>query len=339
MRARHLRPKAAAAQRRQPPAPAWRFYAYQLLALLLLALAIAYLAGNTQANLQAKGIASGFDFLGQPAGFGIGEGLLPYQPGDAYWRAFLAGLDNTLRIAVCGIVGSTLLGGLLGLGRWSRNFLLRSLCAGYVEIFRNIPLLLQLLACYALLTSQLPELGEAWHFAGCYLSKGGLAFPWPVATAGGWLLDYPQLYPFSIAGGARLTPEFLALWLGLTLYNSAYLAETIRAGLQALPAGQREAAAALGLSHGQTLRRVLLPQALRIIMPPAGNQYSSLIKSSSLAITVGYPDLVSVANTVLNQNGRVVECLSLILLTFLLLSLLMSALINWLNRRVQRWAV
>lgn len=316
----------------------WRSFIYQALALGGLAFAIVYLAGNTQANLQAKGIASGFDFLMQPAGFGIGEGIFPYLPGDTYWRAFLAGLDNTLRVAGCGIVTTTLLGGMLGLGRLSKNLLLRSVCAAYVELFRNVPLLLQLLACYALLTSQLPDLADARVFAGCYLSKGGLAFPLPVFEGGRWLLDYPQRYPFSIAGGGRLTPEFLALWLGLSLYSSAYLAEAIRAGLEALPAGQREAAAALGLSHGQTLRRVLLPQALRIIIPPAGNQYSSLIKSSSLAITVGYPDLVSVANTVLNQNGRVIECLSLILLTFLLLSLAMSALMNWLNRHALAWA-
>lgn len=323
---------------RHQPARWWRGLLYQVLACGVLLALLAWLAHNTQANLQAKGIASGFDFLGQPAGFGIGEGILTYAASDSYWRAFLAGVDNTVRVAVLSIVATTLLGAALGLGRLSKNTLLRGLCTGYVEIFRNIPLLLQLLACYALLTAQLPASDAAWQLGGFYLSKSGFAFPLPLIEGGRLLLDWPQRYPYTIAGGARLTPEFLALFFGLTLYTSAYLAEAIRAGLEAVPHGQVEAAISLGLSHRQTLRRVVLPQALRAILPPAGNQFSSLIKSSSLAITIGYPDLVSIANTVLNQNGRAVECISLMILIYLLLALLMSALMNWLNRRAQAWA-
>lgn len=322
-------------QRHRP----WRGLLYQALALLLLVLVLAYLAHNTSANLQAKGIASGFDFLWQPAGFGIGEGMLPYASNLPYWRAFLAGVDNTVRVAVFAMLATTILGTALGLGRLSRNILLRGLCTAYVEIFRNIPLLLQLLACYALLISTLPDLNDAWQFGPhLYLSKSGFSFPAPLLDNGHVRLDYPMRYAFTIAGGGRLTPEFLALFGGLSLYTSAYLAETIRGGLQSVARGQIEAAAALGLSRWQTLRRVIVPQALRVIIPPATNQFSGLIKSSSLAIAIGYPDLVSVANTVLNQNGRAVECITLILLTYLLLTLLMAAGMHQLNRRAQSWA-
>lgn len=317
---------------------AWRGLLWQGLALAGLVVLLLWVAANTRANLDAKGIASGFDFLLQPAGFGIGEGLFPYQVGDAYWAAFVAGLDNTLRVAALGILGTTLIGAALGVGRLSRNALVRSLCSAYVEVFRNIPLLLQLLACYALLTSHLPAMEDTWQWGRhVYLNKGGLSFPAPV-FAGGLHLDYPVRHAYTIAGGGRLTPEFLALLAGLVLYFSAYLAETIRAGLEAVHRGQREAAAALGLSHAQILFRVVLPQALRIIVPPAANQFSSLVKASSLAITIGYPDLVSIANTSLNQSGRAVECISLILVTFLVLSLALAAGMNHLNRRVQVWA-
>lgn len=334
-----MMPMSAPSSRRPSAAPfSWRNLCYQGALLALLGGLLFYIAGNVQSNLQAKGIASGFDFLLQPAGFAIGEGVFPYTAGDAYWQAFLLGIENTLRVSGLAILASMLIGSLLGLGRLSNNLLVRGVCTAYVEIFRNIPLLLQLLACYALLTALLPGIDEAWQFGHIYLSKSGLALPVPQWLDGHWQIDYPQRHRFAIAGGARLTPEFLALFLGLSLYTSAYLAEVIRAGLESVGKGQREAAAALGLSHAQTVRRVILPQALRVIIPPATNQFSSLIKSSSLAITVGYPDLVSIANTSLNQSGRAIECITLILLTYLLLSLLLSGLMGMFNRRAQRWA-
>jgi general L-amino acid transport system permease protein len=321
-------------------ARSWRGLVYQALAIALLLALIVYLTKNTAASLQAKGVASGFGFLLQPAGFGIGEGVLPYVSSDIYWRAFLAGIDNTVRVAVMAMLATTLIGAALGMGRLSRNALVRGLCIAYVEVFRNIPLLLQLLAWYALLTSLLPGIDEAWQFGGCfYLSKSGLSFPLPIFSAGWPAFDCPVRYPFTIAGGARMTPEFLSLFIGLTVYSSAYLAESIRAGLEAVPRGQVEAAASLGLTHRQIMRRVIVPQAMRVIIPPAANQYSSLIKSSSLAITVGYPDLMSIANTTLNQSGRAVECISLVMLSYLLLSLLLSALMNWINRRTQSWGL
>lgn len=315
----------------------WRQLVLQLLLLAGLVAGGVYLAWNIQTNLQAKGIATGFDFLVQPAGFGIGESGLPYVASDAYWLAFVTGLANTVRVMLAGLLTSTLLGLVIGLGRLSRNGLLRLLCGAYVETFRNIPLLLQLLAWYALLTSHLPEIADPWRWGSLFLCKSGLFLPWPVWQEGTLLLELPRQYPFSISGGACLTPEFLALWLGLSLYSGAYLAEILRAGIAAVPTGQVEAAQALALRPRQVLWRVILPQALRVIVPPATNQYSSLIKSSALAITVGYPDLVSVASTVLNQSGRVVECITLILLSYLLLSLLTSVLMGRVNRHVQRW--
>jgi general L-amino acid transport system permease protein len=313
---------------------------YRLLTLLI-ALAVlgllGWLAVLAREHLRQQGFASGFDFLGEPAGFGIGEGLLSFEPGDPYWRAFAAGIANTLRVALLGIVLSALLGSALGVGRLSRNLLLRGLCTAYVELFRNIPLLLQLLAWYFVLTDLLPAAADAWQIGdSIYLSKSGLAFPSPVWQGGTMRLEFPAHNAFSIAGGGTLTPEFLAVLLGLVLYSAAYLAEIVRAGLAAIPRGQSEAAAALGLSRRQILRRIVWPQALRIIVPPAGNQFLSLIKNSSLAVAVGYPELVSVANTTLNQTGRAIECIGLIVAVYLTLSLVVAGLMNWLNRRATR---
>jgi len=306
---------------------------YQALAIAALLALGALLFATTSENLRRQGIPSGFGFLLDPAGFGIGEGLAPFAAGDAYWQAFVAGLANTLRVALPAIVLTTLLGTALGVGRGSRNVLLRGLCTAYVELFRNIPLLLQLLAWYFVLADLLPAVADAWQIGGVYLSKSGLAFPAPLWEGGRLRLEFPERNAFSIGGGGTLTPEFLAVLLGLVLYSSAYLAETVRSGLQAVPRGQSEAAAALGLSRRHTLRRIVLPQALRIIIPPATNQFLSLTKNSSLAIAVGYPELVSVANTTLNQTGRAIECITLIMAVYLTLSLAAAALMGWFNHR------
>ena len=284
----------------------------------------------TAANMRERGIHSGFDFLLQPAGFDIGEGVFAFDSGDAYWRAFLAGLANSLRVALPGILLATLLGSLVGIGRLSANLLLRGLCAAYVEIFRNIPLLLQLLVWYFLLTDLLPAASAALRLLPhVYLSKNGLSLPWPLSAT---TLELPQLGEAGISGGAALTPEFLALWLGLSLYSAAYVAETVRSGIQAVPAGQVQAAYALGLTRWQTLRLVQLPLALRIIIPPLTNQYLNLLKNSSLAVAIGYPDLVSIGNTTINQTGRAVECLAIVIAVYLLLSVALAALTRRLGR-------
>lgn len=380
-----------------PPGGAWnwrsrrvRALVYQVIALALIALGLWFLAHNTLENMRARGIQSGFSFLLQPAGFDIGETLLPYDAMDPYWRAFAIGLANTLRVALIGIVLTTVLGTLVGVGRFSRNALLRGLCYGYVELFRNVPILLQLLLWYLLLTEWLPDATEPMSVAGlAFLSKGGFQVPVPVwglgqslalagaalgliaawlwrrrtikrfeatgqlgslllvpallvllAALAGWLAggaptawDVPHIAEVMVEGGAVMTPEFMAVLFGLTLYTAAFVAEVVRAGIASVPKGQTEAAASLGLTPGQSMQLVVLPQALRVIIPPMTNQFLNLTKNSSLAVAIGYPDVVSISNTAINQTGRAVECIAIVMLIYLTTSLSTSALMNWYNRR------
>ena len=292
----------------------------------------------TAANMHERGIQSGFGFLREPAGFSIGESLLPFDSSDSVLWAFVVGLVNTLRVALPAIVVSTVLGTAIGLGRLSPNLLLSRLCQAYVETLRNVPLLLQLLAWYFVVTDLLPDSGAALQIVPhVFLSKSGLALPW-FGGDGGALLDLPVRGRFGVNGGAALTPEYLALLGGLSLYTAAYVAETVRAGIQSVPRGQSEAALALGLSRVQGFRLVLLPQALRSIIPPLTNQHLSLTKNVSLAVAIGYPDLVSIADTTLNQTGRAAECIAVIMAVYLVLSLLTAGLSAWLERRTGRWA-
>ena len=368
---------------------ALRGLVYQLIAILAVGLGVWWLAGNTMHNMQVRGIQSGFDFLGRPAGFDIGESLYAFDSSHTYLQAFLVGLTNTLRVAVIGILLATLLGTLLGVGRFSRNALVRGLCYAYVEFFRNVPVLLQLLMWYVFFAEVLPTAADAWTLGPLFLSKGGLSFPIPDWETGhvwgalglfagavlafawrrrtlrrfeatgqigslfwapmaiflltgllGWLsggapaqFNAPVKGEFAIEQGGSLTPEFLAVLLGLTIYTAAFIAEVVRAGIQSVVRGQGEAAAALGLSPGQSMRLVQLPQALRVIIPPLTNQYLNLTKNSSLAVAIGYPDVVSIATTSLNQTGRAVECIAIIMLVYLTTSLTTSLLMSWYNRR------
>ncbi|MEY4753134.1 MAG: hypothetical protein RJA44_809 [Pseudomonadota bacterium] len=313
----------------RPKAARWRAWAWQLLLLALLGLLLGGLVHNTRAHLTERGIPSGWDFLLQTAGFDISEHLIDFDPADTLARALLVGLLNTLRVALPGLLLCTLCGGLLGIGRFSLHPLLRGLCRAWVELFRNVPLLVQLLLWYLLLVEGLPEQPRAGPL-GLALGKTGVALPWPGAD-GHWL---PQLDGFAIEGGLLLSPEYLALLLGLVCYTAAYVAEVVRAGIAAVPRGQIEAAESLGLRRPQVLRWITLPLALRVIVPPLANQYLNLIKNSSLAVAVGYPDLVSVAGTTLNQSGRAIECITILMLLYLLLSLLTAALMHLLNQRV-----
>jgi general L-amino acid transport system permease protein len=286
---------------------------YQALALAAIALLVGLLMSNTLDNLKARGIQSGFDFLWQPAGFDIGEDWIGYDSSNHYWKAFLVGLVNTLRVALVGSVLTAMLGTLLGVGRFSRNALVRGLCYSYVELFRNIPVLLQLLMWYLLLTEYLPPVDDALHVAhAVFLSKNGISLT---------------------EGGSALSPEYLAVTLGLVLYTSAFVAEVVRGGIASVSLGQHEASASLGLSRLQSMRLVVLPQALRVILPPMANQFLNLTKNSSLAVAVGYPDVVSIANTSLNQTGRALECIAIIMLVYLSTSLTTSGVMNWLNAR------
>src|ERR1035437_51335 len=369
---------------------AFRGVIYQIVALGVIALAVWFLASNTITNMRVRGIQSGFDFLSQPAGFSIGESLFPFDSAESYWRAFLVVLANTLRVAAVGIILATLLGTVVGVGRFSRNALVRGLCSGFVECFRNIPVLLQLLMWYLLLTEMLPSIQDAWKAGPFFLSKGGFNYPIPIWQAGqawavvglfvgsalawmwrrwarrqfeatgivksmfwvplvvvlasgllAWLLagapsalDRPIKGEFSVENGGALTPEFLALLLGLTIYTASYIAEVVRSGIASVARGQTEAAAALGLDQVMEIRLIVLPQALRVIIPPLTNQYLNLTKNSSLAVAIGYPDIVSIANTAMNQTGRAVECIAIVMAVYLTISLLTSLLMNGYNRRV-----
>ena len=384
-----------------PPPPkrqwSWRSQAfrglvYQILAILVLVLAVGYLMSNTFANMRARGIQSGFDFFLQPAGFGIGESLIEFDSSQSYLMAYVIGLTNTLRVALVGLVLATLLGTLIGIGRLTKNTLVKSLCAIYVEITRNIPLLLQLFMWYFAMTELLPPIESPLKpLAGVFFSKNGLQYPLPVWEAGhwgtliglcvgigawkfwsrhvkqhfeatgytkpsllpglgllvlfgliGWLIggapseiDIPEVTEINVVGGGSVTPEYLTVLVGLTVYTSGYIAEVVRAGIQSVAFGQHEAAVALGLKRSQELRLIQLPQAMRVIIPPLTSQYLNLIKNSSLAVAVGYPDLVSISSTALNQTGRAIECIALVMLIYLSLSLLTSAAMNIYNRRVR----
>ncbi len=310
-----------------------RAYLLQALLLTLFCALAALLVATTAEHLQERGIRSGFDFLFQQAGFSLSETAFPFSPEDSTLQAFAAGLLNTLRVAIPGALLATLLGLLLGFSRLSANFLLLALARLYVEAFRNVPLLLQLLAVYFVLTDLLPPADRAMTFGGgFFFSKSGFTLPW-------WsdgVLDMPLPGRFGIEGGARLTPEYLSMLVGLVFYTAAYIAETIRASVQSLPVGQRLAAQALGMTPAQSFRLVLLPQAWRAALPPITSQLLNLFKNASLAVVIGYPDLVSVAGTTLNQTGRAIECIFIVICVYLALSLLFAGVSRMLERRSLR---
>lgn len=293
-----------------------RAWFFQIALVGLLIVLVVWLLNNTLGNMRIRGIQSGFDFLLDPAGFDIGESMFAFASTQTYGQAFLVGLFNTLRVSCIAIVICTLWGTVLGIGRLSGNALARGLCYAYTEVFRNIPLLLQLLTWYVVLVELMPDTETPLQFRDwLLLSKEGLALP-------GFMSE-----------GVTLTPEFLALTWGLTLYTSAFVAEVIRSGIQSVPRGQVEAALSIGLSPWLRLRLVVLPQALRLIVPPLTNQYLNAIKNSSLAVAIGYPDLVSISNTSLNQTGRAVECIAIVMAVYLTLSLLTASGMHYFNRR------
>jgi general L-amino acid transport system permease protein len=293
-----------------------------------LLLALGALFWSTAQNLEARKIASGFAFLGREAGFEIGETtFIAYSAADSYLRALAIGVLNTFRVATIGVILATLLGTLLGLARLSPNWLLAKLAAAYVETVRNVPLLVQLFFWYAVISENLPAPADAWNpLPGVFLSNRGIFFPLPG--------DWPALSGFNFTGGAALSPEFATLLTGLVTYTAGFIAEIVRAGILSVPRGQVEAARSLGLVRRDELRRVVLPQALRLMVPPLTSQYLNLVKNSSLAVAIGYPDLVSIVNTTMNQTGQAIEGVAIIMAVFLTISLSISAFMNWYNKRV-----
>lgn len=369
-----------------------RSWLYQAGLLAAAGLVLWFFVSNTAQNLESRKIASGFGFLSREAGFEIGETtFFAYGAADTYLRALGVGLANTFRVALVGVAVATALGTLIGLARLSSNWLVAKLAAVYVEVMRNIPLLVQLFFWYAIISENLPGPRDALSpLPGVFLSNRGIAVPVPVAHAAyGWMLgalmlgiagaigaslwararqaatgaqlpsgwiglglvlglplavflafgaplawEKPELSGFNFTGGAALTPEFAALLGGLSIYTAAFIAEIVRAGVLAVDKGQFEAADSLGLPRRRAMRLVILPQALRVIVPPMTSQYLNLTKNSSLAVAIGYPDLVSIANTTMNQTGQAIEGIAIIMLVYLTISLTISAFMNWYNQRI-----
>jgi general L-amino acid transport system permease protein len=372
--------------------PEFRQAVYQILLVVGLIFVFWSIATNVADNLARQNIASGFGFWDRTAGFDISQTLIDFDNQSTYGKAFWAGLMNTLLVAVLGIFFATILGFLVGIGRLSSNWLIARLATAYVEILRNLPLLLQLFFWYFAVLKNLPGPRESISLpAGASLNVRGLYLPAPVPQNGfGYVLaafalgivasiavamwakrrqlatgqrfpvlwttlalilllpgavylvlgqplgfDYPEFRGFNFRGGMAVQPEFMALLVGLSTYTASFIAEIVRAGIAGVPRGQREAANAIGLSNGLTMRLVIIPQALRIIIPPLTSQYLNLAKNSSLAVAIGYPDFVSVfTGTVLNQTGQAVEVILLTMLVFLTISLLTSAFMNWFNTHI-----
>ncbi|SNB60794.1 amino acid ABC transporter membrane protein 1, PAAT family [Arboricoccus pini] len=371
--------------------PRVRGIIYQIVVVGLLAALIAFLVNNTITNLAIRQIRTGYDFLAQQAGFNIGEHVIPFAPSDSYGRAIVVGFLNTLKVSILGIIIASAIGVLMGIARLSSNWLLAKVAMVYIEIVRNIPLLLQLFFWYAIISQLLPNPRDALvPVPGFALSKMGLQMPaliydpgqtplviiflismiaayfyyrWArrrqaatgrepklllpiiglivLPTLVAYLVlgaplhfDVPTFTRFNYQGGTSITPEFLALLVGLSIYTGSFIAENVRSGILGVPWGQSEASSALGLRRGQQMRLVVLPQALRIIVPPTTSQYLNLTKNSSLAVAIGYPDLLSVTNTTLNQTGQAIECISIMMGIYLVISLAISLFMNWYNKRV-----
>ena len=363
---------------------------YQVVALLFLLWLGYEMVVNATTNVRDQGIATGLGFLSHTAGFGINQTLIPYKETDSFARVFVVGLLNTLLVSILGIVFATIIGFIVGIARLSSNWLLSRLAAVYVELLRDIPLLLQLLLWYVLMQG-LPAARAAWKpIEGVFLSNRGLVLPsvpiaeanlwviaaviaglialyvlrrqlmarqmadgkvrhlWPYALVllaglpalvsfglgASWTVTLPELRGFNFVGGLTLAPEYFALLIALVTYTSAFIAEIVRSGIQAVPRGQWDAANALGLRRSFVLQRIVLPQALRVIIPPMTSQYLNLTKNSSLAVAVGYQDVVSIANTTLNQTGQAIEAIALIMMVFLTISLGISLFMNWYNARI-----
>ena len=372
--------------------PKIRGYASQVIVVLLLLWGLYEIIGNTQANLKKLNQNFGFDFLTQAAGFDLSTSLIEYSSSSTYGRAIVAGLLNTILVAVLGIIFATIIGFVVGVARLSKNRVISGAATLYIELIRNVPLLLQIFMWYALVLKPLPGVKDAYSlFGSVFLSKKGIVMPHPNFGAGAWIgllflaigllgtwafrrwarkqqettgriipvwlvsipiivlapfigllivgwplsFDFPELKGFNFSGGMTMVPEMAALLIALIVYSATFIAETVRSGIQAVSHGQSEASSALGLSRGMALRLVVIPQAMRVIIPPLASQYLNLTKNSSLAIAVGYPDLMYAGGTVNNQSGKAIEVVFILMVVYLSLSLLTALFMNWFNSRMK----
>ncbi|MBC8507880.1 MAG: ABC transporter permease subunit [Chloroflexi bacterium] len=384
---------------KQQGIPFWRDeriiqFLSQGIALILVVAVVIILYNNMSNSLEELGVPLSLDFLKSTSSFDIGESLIEYSRSSTYLRAYLVGVINTIQVAILGITFATILGVIVGVARLSKNLLVSMIAAVYIEILRNIPLLVLLIIWYTGLFLKFPGVKEALTYGPIVFSNRGISLPWGIPTstfttfkwilisglivAGvvayvliqhgkrtgrmplvsfwslitflgvlliGWFLlpeaplmfDFPSLPEtgFNIVGGRTFSSEFMALLSGLVIYTSAFIGEVVRSGIQSVSKGQIEAARALGLKGFQTLQFIVFPQAMRVIVPPITSQYLSLTKNSSLAIAIGYPDMVHVYGTIINQSGRAVEMTAIMMATYMTFSLLISAFMNWYNKRIK----
>lgn len=367
-----------------------RAWIYQLIILCIVVGGIWYLVDNTLHNLSTRNIQTGFDFLHKEAGFAIGESFIEYDLTDTYWRAIQVGIVNTLFVSLVGILLSTILGTFIGIGRLSKNWLVRKLSAIYVEVMRNIPLLIHLFFWYALLTEILPGPRQALNpMDGVFLSNRGIKVPAIEGESVTWMLwgavvavfigviiakwakhkqnmtgkttpvllinlavfvvmllffyvvsgrdlqiIKPVLRGFNFENGWSFSPELAALLVGLVLYTASFVAEIVRSGIQSVGVGQWEAGASLGLSRAKVLRLIVMPQAIRVMIPAMSNTFMNLTKNSSLAVAIGYPDIVSIVNTMLTQTGQAIEAVMIIMLAYFTISVSIAVLMAWYNKRM-----
>ena len=371
--------------------PDKRAMLFQILMILTVLGFFAYIISNALNNLETRGITTGFDFLDQSAGFEILLHLIPFDATFSFGRTFMVGLLNTLLVSFLGIIFATALGFIMGIARLSDNWLINKVATAYIEIFRNIPLLLQILFWYMVVLQPLPLPKQSIEIGSAFLNNRGLYIPAPVFESAfsfvlialaiaiaavvmlfrwnhkrqdetgqrfpviwasiGLLIglplivyllsgspmswDYPILKGFNFKGGATVIPELMALLIALSVYTGTFIAEIVRSGILAVSSGQSEAAHALGLSKNRTLRLIVIPQAMRVIIPPLTSQYLNLIKNSSLATAIGYPDLVSVfMGTTLNQTGQAIEIIFMTMAVYLTINLIVSMLMNLYNKRM-----
>lgn len=371
----------------------YRSVFYQIVAFALIVWCAWFLFTTTSHNLATRGMSSGFDFLGNTAGFAIAWHIIPYEPSDTYGRVYLVGITNTLVVSLVAIFFTTLLGFMVGILRLSGNWLVAKLAAWYVEILRNTPLLLQILFWYLAVFSILPRPRDSINILGVFeLNNRGFYMPSPVPGDLFWVtilallvaivatialahhanrkqaltgkripvlwpslgmvivlpllvfiltgaplsFDYPVLQGFNFTGGTSVPPAFCSLLIALVVYHSAFIAENVRAGIQSVSHGQTEAAYSLGLRPGLTVRLIIIPQAMRAIVPPLISVWMNVVKNSSLAVAIGFPDLVSVfMQTSLNQSGYAIEIVAMVMLFYMTVSLTISAALNVYNKSVQ----
>ena len=373
-----------------------RAFFFQVATFLLIFGLFYTIIGNLFDNIEARGIHTGFSFLKNRAGFDIlpflGNYLQDYTPESSNLTVFYVGLINTLVVAFVGIIVTTFLGLFIGIARLSNNYLIAKLAGGYIELFRNIPVLLQIFFWYNIFINIFPHPKKSLSFFDVvFLNQRGLYLPKPILENGFLLViiafvvgiiltvfmkryfnkkhdetgvhtrtlgystllilglpavfflllgsplhfDFAVLGKFNLNGGMQIVPEFIALTFALSVYTATYIAEAIRSGIEAVDKGQKEAAAAIGLTQTQSLKLIVMPQALRVAIPPTINQYLNLTKNSSLATAIGYPELMSsFGGTVLNQVGQAVEILGMAMLVYLVISLCISLLLNFVNKRM-----